>query len=126
MRILAACEDPKKRPVSQDDINALDAAAQRSLNHDYAVPSGDEIRGVDEVLYGRAGLLWAFLNVRSHAADQGLRAVLRPVTEAVPGLVDVILDAGRRGARDFVRLHGEKNALALMWPYKDERYSLGA
>lgn len=126
VRILAVCEDPTSRPVSQDEINLLEAAVQSSLNHAHAVPSGDEIRGVDEVLYGRAGLLWAVLSVRSHVVDQGLRANLSPVAEAVPRLVDVIVGAGRRGARDFVSMHGEKNAFALMWPYKDERYSLGA
>ena len=125
VRILAACED-SKQPLSEDDISMLNSAVQRSLSHGHVVSSGDSIRGVDEVLYGRAGLLWAVLNIRSYTFDKALQTKLRPVFDAVPRLVDAIIDAGRRGARDFVKINGEKDAFPLMWPYKDERYSLGA
>lgn len=125
VRILAACEDPKQ-PVSQDDISVLNGAIQHSLSHGYVVTSGGSIRGVDEVLYGRAGLLWAVLNVRCYTFDKALQTKIKPVFDAVPRLVDDIINAGRRGARDFMEMKGEEGAFPLMWPYKDERYSLGA
>lgn len=126
VRVLAACEDPKQ-PISQDDISVLNGAVQHSLSHGYVVTSGGSIRGVDEVLYGRAGLLWAVLNIRGHTFEKALQTKLGPVFDAVPRLVDAIIDAGRRGARDFMEMNGEEDdAFPLMWPYKDERYSLGA
>ena len=125
VRVLAACEDAKQ-PISQDDISVLNGAVQHSLSHGYVVTSGGSIRGVDEVLYGRAGLLWAVLNIRSYTFDKTLQTKLKPIFDAVPRLVDDIINAGRRGARDFVEMNGEEDAFPLMWPYKDERYSLGA
>lgn len=127
VRILAACEDPSRRSVSGDDTRALGSAVQHSLNLEHVISSAPgESRGVDEVLYGRAGLLWAVLSIRGYAAGGGeLWRALRPVCEAVPRLVDVIVEAGKRGARDFVDMHGEKGGFPLMWLYKNGRYSLG-
>ena len=129
VRVLAALEYPGQS-ASQNDIKLLNTALQRSLSHGHVVSSssGDHIRGVDEVLYGRAGLLWAVVNIRYHrrAFDKEMKANTEPLFDALPRLVEAIIDGGRRGARDYVKNYGEKDALPLMWVYKDEKYSLGA
>lgn len=128
VRVLAALEHPGQS-VLQNDINMLNTAVQRSLGHGYVVSSSseDHIRGVDEVLYGRAGLLWAVVNFRHHcrALDKETKANVKFLFDAIPKLVEAIIDGGIRGARDYVKNYGEKGALSLMWVYKDERYSLG-
>lgn len=128
MRVLAALEHPGQS-VSQNDINLLNTAVQRSLGHGHVVSSssGDHIRGVDEVLYGRAGLLWVVISIRyyRHMLNE-MKVNTESLFEAIPKLVKMIIDGGRRGARDYVKNYGEKGALPLMWVYKDERYSLGA
>ena len=134
VRILAACQDPSRRPIPGDDIRALKSVVQRALDLEHVTvgsSASGERSGVDEVLYGRAGLLWAVLSISGYVGngdgdgDGELWRALRPVCEAVPRLVDSIVDAGKRGARDFVAVYGEKDAFPLMWLYKDERYSLG-
>lgn len=131
LRILAACEGHGKAAdgslsISRDDITALNEAVQRSLQHGHVIPYRDRDMGGDEVLYGRAGLLWAILNIRNHVFDQDTRAALRPIFEAVPKLVDAIVEAGKQGARDFVKRYGAKDAFPLMWPWMDEYCGLGA
>lgn len=114
VRVLAALEHPGQS-VSQNDINLLNTAVQRSLGHGHVVSSssGDHLRGVDEVLYGRAGLLWAVVNIR-HQFDKEMKANTEPLFDATPRLVEAIIDGGRRGARDHVKNYGEKAALPLM------------
>ncbi|KAK9490110.1 hypothetical protein V1508DRAFT_425916 [Lipomyces doorenjongii] len=70
--------------------------------------------GADEVLYGRAGLLWAILTFLTHVFDAETREALFPVFEAVPKVVDVIIQASRQGSRDFAMKHGEQNVFPLM------------
>lgn len=129
VRILGAFEN-RDQSVSQSDIRLLNTAVQRSLGHEHVVlsSSGDHVRGVDKVLYGRAGLLWAIVNIQyySHVFDKEVKSMMEPLFGVVPRLVETIIDAGRRGARDYVREYGEEGTFPLMWVYKDERYSLGS
>jgi hypothetical protein len=135
LRILAACEEHDRAAdaasgrslsISHNDISALHDAVQRSLKHGHVIFFRDHDMGGDEVLYGRAGLLWAILNIRNHLFDADTGTALRPVFEAVPKLVDAIIGAGRQGAEDFVKQHGAKDAFPLMWLWMDGYYGLGA
>ncbi|KAL1968910.1 hypothetical protein VTN77DRAFT_1271 [Rasamsonia byssochlamydoides] len=135
LRILVACEGHGKaaddaaggsRSISPDDIRALHDAVQRSLQHGHVIHYRDRDMGGDEVLYGRAGLLWAILNIRNHVFDADTRAALRPIFEAVPKLVDAIVEAGKKGAQDFVKQYGAKDAFPLMWLWMEDYYGLGA
>lgn len=128
VRIIATLEHPGQS-VPLSDTKLLNTAVQHSLSHSHVVssPSSDRIRGVDEVLYGRAGLLWAVVNIRHHAfSNKDIEGSMGSLFDAIPRLVEVVIEGGRRGARDYVKRHGEEGAFPLMWAYKDEKYSLGA
>ena len=79
--------------------------------------------GVDEVLYGRAGLLWALLNLKK--LDPKVRERMQQWVDGgdiVRVLVQKIIDAGRRGR---IKAKKEHNCDALMWEWHDKMY-LGA
>jgi len=79
--------------------------------------------GGDEVLYGRAGLLWALLNLEKLHPKAGERIRGWADGDDVIGiLVRRIIDAGRRGR---VTAKKEYNVDTLMWEWHDSMY-LGA
>jgi hypothetical protein len=83
--------------------------------------------GADEVLFGRAGLLWALLNIRAKAGEfpAAQRGLLKPSLEAIPEILRAIVDAGKEGATEFVKRHGQDDALPLMWPWLPGHYGFG-
>ncbi len=112
--------------INKDDITALHNAVEVALLQDHVVVHQGHAMGGDEVLYGRAGLLWAVLNLQQHAFDENTSTALDPVFGAVPKLVAAIIDSGILGAQQYVKLHGGTNAMPLMWPWFDEYYGVGA
>ncbi|KAK9489754.1 hypothetical protein V1508DRAFT_442406 [Lipomyces doorenjongii] len=112
--------------VSEDDIFNIQSAVALALELGPVIHHKSRDMGSDEVLYGRAGLLWALLNIRIHVFDAKTTEALLPVFEAVPRLVDVIIQAGRQGSRDFAKIHGEQHAFPLMWVLHEGYYGLGA
>ncbi|KAA8644799.1 hypothetical protein EYZ11_010071 [Aspergillus tanneri] len=111
--------------VNDSDIAILQDAVDLALQTGHIVPHSGRMMGVDETLFGRAGLLWAILNLREHEYDDHARASLKPIFDAIPKLVDVIVDAGRQGRKDYVEKRGEEDALPLMWMWMEDRYGLG-
>jgi hypothetical protein len=76
--------------------------------------------GGDEVLYGRAGLLWALLNLKKLHPKLGER--MRGWAgggDVVKVIVQRLIDAGRRGR---VRAKIEYNVDTLMWEWHDAMY----
>ncbi|KAG2418434.1 hypothetical protein HFD88_001535 [Aspergillus terreus] len=112
--------------VSTDDIRVLQQTVETALKTGNLVLHHDRLMGADDTLYGRAGLLWALVNLRVRQFDEETSASLRPVLDAIPLLVDKIVDAGRKGHRSYVQKHGEQNALPLMWTWMEGHYGLGA
>ncbi|KAK9372470.1 uncharacterized protein V1513DRAFT_452318 [Lipomyces chichibuensis] len=112
--------------ISENDISNFHKAVELSLELGHVIHHGGHNMGIDEVLYGRAGLLWAILHIRTQVFDANAREALLPVFEAVPKLVDVIIQAGRQGSRDFAERYGEQNAFPLMWIWHEGYYGLGA
>lgn len=123
MRILTAASYGGK--VNADDIEVLRDAVKIALQNGPLVPHGGRMMGGDEVLFGRAGLLWAILNIREHEFDDQTRTSLQPIFDAVPSLIDVIVDAGRKGRDSYVEKHGSEDALPLMWTWMEGHYGLG-
>jgi hypothetical protein len=95
-----------------------------------------------EVLFGRAGILYALLRLRS-ALDQKLLAasasanqsvvdVLRPIVadSVLAKLVDVIIQRGKNGsatyANEMASVSGSASSPALMWSWSEKRYLGGA
>jgi len=115
-----------KPSLSAEDINLLQDAAKLALENGHLVPHDDRKMGGDEMLYGRAGLLWTLLNIRSHEFDEATQEALSPVFATIPGLVDVIVDAGRQGAKEYTAEHGDSDAHPLMYPWMEGRYCFGA
>ncbi|OGM42881.1 lanthionine synthetase C family protein [Aspergillus bombycis] len=124
MRILAAATDGSV--ISDADITCLGDAVRLAIQNGPLVPQGDKMMGGDELIYGRPGLLWSILNLRVQHFDENTRRRLQPVFDALPDLVDVIVDAGRQGQKNYIEMHGEKDALPLMWSWKEARFYLGA
>jgi hypothetical protein len=124
MRIQAAAK--LGHAVSGTDVDTLRDAVAIALKHGHIVPHANQNMGGDEVLYGRAGLLWSILNIRVLSLDEKSTQALKPIFESVPHLIKVIVDAGRQGHRDYVQAYGNTDALPLMWTYKEGRYGLGA
>ncbi|KAE8388521.1 putative lanthionine synthetase C family protein [Aspergillus alliaceus] len=112
--------------ILDDDIICLQEAVKLALQNGPMVPHGDQIMGGDELMYGRPGLLWSILNLQHHNFDGNTRKRLQPIFDTVPSLVDVIVDAGKQGREDYINMHGEKDALPLMWSWKESRFYLGA
>ena len=85
MRILTFVSNPHSNTEEsfwkciEDDIAALQEAVQIALQQEPVVPYRGHLMGGDEVLYGRAGLLWAILNLRNHVSNAGARTALDPV-----------------------------------------------
>ncbi|KAI9036857.1 lanthionine synthetase C family protein [Aspergillus affinis] len=123
MRILTAGSYGHK--VNVDDVELLQDAVNVALQNGPIVPHGGRMMGGDEVLFGRAGLLWAILNIREHDFDGQKTAYLQPVFDAVPSLIDAIVDAGRQGRKEHIEKHGSEGALPLMWTWMEGHYGLG-
>ncbi|KAL1971499.1 hypothetical protein VTN31DRAFT_2120 [Thermomyces dupontii] len=135
LRILAACEDHnlglgRGLTISSEDASVINEAVRGSLKHGPVTIARSRPMGADEVLYGRAGLLWALLTLQRHASEGKAKAMvesaLKPAFASIPELVRTIVEAGIQGSRDYAKVHGAKNALPLMWPWTEDRCGLGA
>lgn len=135
LRILAVCEDHNLNlgrglSVSPEDASALNDAVQRSLQHGPVVSFRHHSLGGDEVLYGRAGLLWALLTIQRHILEEKTKTAvgreLRAAMKAIPPLINAIIAAGKQGSRKFIEKNGPSDAFPLMWPWIEDYYGLGA
>lgn len=124
LRILASRD--LKTIVPGDDTACIQEAMRIALTNGHMVSHGGSLMGSDEVLFGRAGLLWALLNLRLRTYEDETAQALTLVFKEIPRLVDRIIASGIDGREDFISKHGEQYALPLMWHWKEDRYSLGA
>lgn len=108
------------------DIAVLHDAASQALKNGPILPPVDGAVGGEDILYGRAGLLWALLNIRAHRYDEETSKLLGPVLGAIPDLVRVIIEAGRHGSKEYSQKHGADDAHPLMYPWKEGHYFFGA
>ncbi|KAJ5911447.1 uncharacterized protein N7473_000750 [Penicillium subrubescens] len=115
-----------KPSLTPENITCLHDAVNLALNNEAIVPHGEHRMGGDEMLYGRAGLLWLLLNVRAHRFNDKTEAALASVLDMVPQLVRVIVEAGREGSKDYVQKHGKKEAHPLMYAWMEGHYGFGA
>lgn len=104
--------------IHNRDIDTIQDAVTAALRQ------GD-LSGGDEVLYGRAGLLLALLNIRTLASqlEKIERGPFIPLCDEIPKLVDVIVTAGIQGSRDFTDVHDVHDTLPLMWPWHEKFYA---
>lgn len=117
------------------DADTLQAAIDQALALERTSTFRGHEMGVDEVLYGRAGLLWALLQMDKADGEGQVRwkeevlstkkSVLDIVHVNIPKLCRTIIQAGLEGAADFVKQHGSEDAMPLMWSWIDKFYSLG-
>lgn len=113
--------------ISDADIACLGDAVKLALSHGATSFYHGHDLGADEVLFGRTGLLWVLLNIRAKADTfpSAQRQLLRPVLGKIPDLLRRIVDSGREGSAHYVKKHGEKDALPLMWPWKPGHCGIG-
>lgn len=124
LRILAAASS--NTVVRADDIDCFRQAVELALKNGHIVPHAGVDFGGDEILYGRAGLLWSILNIRAHEFDGETQKALESLYQAVPKLVDVIVEGGKRGAIDCAKKYGDKDTMPLMYMWMEDYYCLGA
>lgn len=126
LRILAAASS--NGSASKDDIRCFYDAAALALKNGYVVPHEGNNLGGDEILFGRAGVLWSILIIRTqtHQFDEETQEALKPVYEFIPKLVDVIVEGGRQGAKDYSDKYGDEGMMPLMYMWMEGYYCLGA
>jgi hypothetical protein len=115
-----------KPSLSPEIITCLQDAVNQALKNGFIVPHGEHRMGGDEMIFGRAGLLWLLLNVRVHHFSEKTQTALAPVLNMIPKLIRVIIEAGREGSKDFMQKHGEKDAHPLMYVWMEGHYAFGA
>ncbi|KAJ5908920.1 hypothetical protein N7495_001602 [Penicillium taxi] len=131
LRMLAAVarnrgEDDLNTRLSQHDITCLHDATSLALKNGPIVPHNGRNMGGDEILFGRAGLLWTLINIRAHQFDEETQRSLTPVLDLIPELVRVIIDAGRQGSKDYAEKNGSDDAHPLMYAWVEGYYGFGA
>ena len=107
---------------SEEDLKAIKNAVEVAISQTRLVDFRDRKMGVDEVLNGRAGLLWALLEIYQQQPSDHIQNYLR---EVIPILTDVIIRAGRDGA-DTHCVNANETCMPLMWSWIDQYHSLGA
>ncbi|KAJ5648114.1 hypothetical protein N7490_004486 [Penicillium lividum] len=115
-----------KPSLSQQDITCLLDASNQALKNAPLVHHDGRNMGGDEMLYGRAGLLWTLLNIRTHQFDDETQKALGPVHETIPKMIDVIIDSGRQGSKDYIEKNGAQDAHPLMYAWMEGHYCFGA
>ncbi len=99
-----------------------------------AVATATEGRGTvdDEILYGRAGLLWAMLNLKAWlksgtGVEQARMQDQRDVAgdEVVASVVSKIIETGKISAEEFKADHSDQPCPPLLWLWHG-KYYLGA
>lgn len=115
----------------------LKGAIEQALTQNRTVEMRGHEMGGDEVLYGRAGLLWGLLEIskqRFWTQKLGLDMIaaddepdfISIVNESIPKLAAIIMQAGKEGAEVYKQKHGHGGAMPLMWSWIDDYYGLGA
>ncbi|KAJ5834482.1 hypothetical protein N7447_000508 [Penicillium robsamsonii] len=112
--------------ITREDITYLHDAMQWALKNEPLVLHDGRKMGGDEMLFGRAGLLWALLNVRAHHFDQETQEAISPVLAAIPELIRMIIDAGRQGSQEYIKKNGAQHAHPLMYTWMEGYYCFGA
>jgi hypothetical protein len=118
LRILAGACDVK-------DVDLFLAATHFAIQQSRTREFRGHQMGVDEVLQGRTGLLWSILQIKKTVSHEP-QTPWEPLFQTTTQLVDVILEAGRRGSQEYAEKHGTEDALPLMWSWIDHFCSLGA
>ncbi|KAJ5748208.1 uncharacterized protein N7511_009904 [Penicillium nucicola] len=130
LRVLAALSEVNwengKANIAVEDISCLLDAVQMALKNEPLVTHDGRKMGGDEILFGRAGLLWTLLNIRAHTFDEHTQKALTPVLGKVPELIRVIIDAGRQGSKSYVEKNGNQEAHELMYSWMEDHYCFGA
>ncbi|OGE57867.1 hypothetical protein PENARI_c001G03266 [Penicillium arizonense] len=130
LRILAALakEDWKNgnANIAVEDISCLLDAVQMALKNEPLVAHDGRRIGGDEMIFGRAGLLWTLLNVRTHTFDEQTQKALTPVLGKIPELIRVVIDAGRQGSKSYIEMNGDQEAHPLMYAWMEDHYCFGA
>lgn len=102
----------------------LSQAVSYAINQPNAAPINDAkaepTTGLDEVLQGRAGLLWAMLIIRSIAVERDRTAVVESLTRHIRPLIDRIIASGTQKSNDGALPNG------LVWTWINNFYGLGA
>lgn len=111
----------------QQAARLIGEAIDYALQQPSSAPFRGHEMGIDEVLYGRAGLLWAIILLQDCSAvaaatpDTELDHVLAGIHQRTPDLVQSIVDAGSAKSTDDASMQ----ATVLSWPWIGNFHGLG-
>ncbi|KAL4940974.1 hypothetical protein BDV06DRAFT_223576 [Aspergillus oleicola] len=127
LRILHAASTGNATSIAENDISHLSDAIDMALNHGPTAFYHGHNLGADEVLFGRAGLLWTLLNIRARVSgfDSTQQQLLDSVLGRIPEIVTAIIEAGKDGGSAYIEEHGANDALPLMWPWHPGHFGIG-
>ncbi|KAL3454961.1 hypothetical protein BJX64DRAFT_295520 [Aspergillus heterothallicus] len=135
LRILHHVSERSAGCILDTDFTVLRDAVELALSHGATgFYHGHEL-GADEVLFGRAGLLWTVLNIQKWTLffEERQLGLLGGVLEeeTVGKLVEAIVRAGQEGGAECRRILGESEtkqgevAKPLLWVWMKGHYGLG-
>lgn len=122
-------DDAQSTELWETAASTLQQAISAALNFG----SAEDGSGAMEVLYGRAGLLWAVLNLQQLLSNVETEVKEKPHLKSLGdivdpqvtrGLVDGLIAVGKRGKVKYEQQHGE-DGMPLMWEWHG-KYYLGA
>lgn len=111
--------------IAANNIDFIIEAVEYAIEQPAAVPLRGHNMGIDEVLCGRAGLLWAILLLREYMADHIAGEGFEKLVAYVPQLIKAIVDAGN-SEKGSDTAPEDDGAGCLSWPWINTYYALGA
>jgi hypothetical protein len=114
----------QKLEEQEEEYSSLHNAIQMALEQGETFERNGRAMGVDEILHGRVGLLWSL--IRIYGETNVSNKISNLLKESIPKITNVILEAGKVGAKKFIEHNGQNNSMPLMWSWIDHYYSLGA
>jgi len=124
--------------ADEQDLFNLYSAVGLALKQETTFEMRGHQMGGDEVLFGRAGLLSAMLEIKKEAShtQQGQsdgpgaeisRKIAEFANNAIPKLTRTIVQAGKEGGDKMLKSAADPgSACPISWPWIDSYYSLGA
>jgi len=114
----------QKLEEQEEEYSSLHNAIQMALEQGETFEFNGHAMGVDEILHGRVGLLWSLIRIygEKNVSDK----ISNLLKDSIPKITNIILEAGKVGAKKFIEQNEQNNSMPLMWSWIDHYYSLGA
>ena len=106
----------------ESDYTTVQTAIKIALEQGPTFQHHNHSMGGDEILYGRAGLLWSLLRLYDQNLSDQFSTLLK---DSIPKITDAIIDAGKYSSKKHIEVNGQEDSMPLMWSWLDNYSSLG-